>query len=96
MEAYERVLGDAITGDSSHFAREDYVEEAWRIVDPILKNPPPIQEYDQHTWGPQDESVSPQGGWHNPSPTKEAASASNLDTVSAVSVQEPLLRPSPA
>jgi glucose-6-phosphate 1-dehydrogenase len=96
MEAYERVLGDAITGDSSHFAREDYVEEAWRIVDPILKNPPPIQEYDQHTWGPQDESVSPQGGWHNPSPTKEAASASNLDTVSAATVQEPLLRTSPA
>ena len=66
MEAYERVLGDAMTGDSSHFAREDYVEEAWRIVAPVLKNPSPIEEYDRGTWGPQDESVSPSGGWHNP------------------------------
>ena len=37
MEAYERVLGDAMAGDATHFAREDYVEEAWRIVDPVLK-----------------------------------------------------------
>ncbi len=37
MDAYERVLGDALVGDRSLFAREDYVEEAWRIVDPILK-----------------------------------------------------------
>lgn len=64
--AYERVLGDAMNGDPSHFAREDYVEEAWRIVDPILKDPPPIREYEPHTWGPEDESVSPPGGWHNP------------------------------
>ena len=37
MEAYERVLGDAMAGDATLFAREDYVEEAWRIVDPVLK-----------------------------------------------------------
>src|SRR5208282_4482616 len=37
MDAYERVLGDAMTGDATLFAREDYVEEAWRIVDPVLK-----------------------------------------------------------
>ena len=67
MEAYERVLGDAMNGDSSHFAREDYVEEAWRIVDSLLKNAPPIREYDPDTWGPQDDSISPPGGWHNPS-----------------------------
>ena len=66
MEAYERVLGDAMIGDSSHFAREDYVQEAWRIVDPILKSPPPVREYERHTWGPADESMSPPGGWHNP------------------------------
>ena len=68
MEAYERVIGDAMTGDSSHFAREDYVEEAWRIVDPILSSPPPIQEYERHTWGPSqlDRAVIPSGGWHNP------------------------------
>jgi glucose-6-phosphate 1-dehydrogenase len=68
MEAYERVLGDAMAGDSSHFAREDYVEEAWRIVEPILRNPPPVQEYVRHTWGPAQasESVTPPGGWYNP------------------------------
>ena len=87
MEAYERVLCDAMTGDSSHFAREDYVEEAWRIVDPILKNPTPIQEYDRGTWGPQDESVSPAGGWHNPTTmTHETTSASKFETVSAATV----------
>ena len=36
MDAYERVLGDAMAGDRTLFAREDYVEEAWRIVDPVL------------------------------------------------------------
>ena len=68
MAAYERVLGDAMSGDSSHFAREDYVEEAWRIVDPVLKNPPPIQEYEKNTWGPAQsgETVAPPGGWHDP------------------------------
>ena len=66
MEAYERVLGDAMAGDSSHFAREDYVEEAWRIVDPVLKNPPPVQEYDKNTWGPAAPAVTPPDGWHNP------------------------------
>ena len=68
MEAYERVLGDAMSGDPSHFAREDYVEEAWRIVDPILKAGTPIYEYDKNTWGPAevDRLVAPAGGWHNP------------------------------
>ena len=87
MEAYERVLGDAMTGDSSHFAREDYVEESWRIVEPILKNPPQIQEYDRETWGPQDESVSPAGGWHNPNIiTNQATSPSKFETVTASTV----------
>ena len=75
MEAYERVLGDAMAGDPSHFAREDYVEEAWRIVDPLVKNPPPIREYEPHTWGPQDPSVSPPDGWHNPSVSGRETSA---------------------
>ncbi|MGC2583646.1 MAG: glucose-6-phosphate dehydrogenase [Acidobacteriaceae bacterium] len=77
MEAYERVLGDAMAGDSSHFAREDYVEEAWRIVDPVLKNPPPIQEYEKDTWGPgqANESVAPAGGWRNPVVTEAGASS---------------------
>jgi glucose-6-phosphate 1-dehydrogenase len=69
MEAYERVLGDAMAGDATLFARQDYVEEAWRIVDPVLKASTPIYEYDKGTWGPSDvdQKVSPAGGWHNPS-----------------------------
>ena len=68
MDAYERVLGDAMTGDATLFAREDYVEEAWRIVDPVLKANTPIKEYDPKTWGPSDvdQSVAPVGGWQNP------------------------------
>src|SRR5215467_13186543 len=68
MEAYERLLGDAMAGDSTLFAREDYVEEAWRIVDPILKLNTPAYEYEPGTWGPREveEKVAPPGGWHNP------------------------------
>jgi glucose-6-phosphate 1-dehydrogenase len=73
MEAYERVLGEAMAGDSTLFARQDYVEEAWRIVDPVLKANTPIYLYDKGTWGPSglDQKVSPAGGWHNPSATDE-------------------------
>jgi glucose-6-phosphate 1-dehydrogenase len=69
MDAYERLLGDALKGDATLFAREDYVEEAWRIVDPVLKAAIPVYEYEPKTWGPRqvDQQVSPSGGWHNPS-----------------------------
>jgi glucose-6-phosphate 1-dehydrogenase len=68
MDAYERVLGDAIAGDPTLFAREDYVEEAWRIVDPALKASTPVTEYEPNRWGPSevDHKVSPVGGWENP------------------------------
>ena len=68
MDAYERVLGDAMAGDATLFARQDYVEEAWRIVDPVLKAATPIYEYEIGTWGPRevDQRVLPAGGWHNP------------------------------
>ena len=68
MDAYERVLGDAMAGDATLFAREDYVEEAWRIVDPVLKAGTPVFPYDKGTWGPAEvgQKVSPPGGWHNP------------------------------
>jgi glucose-6-phosphate 1-dehydrogenase len=67
MDAYERVLGAAMTGDSSLFAREDYVEEAWRIVEPVLKKSTPIYQYAPDTWGPAEvERVTPPGGWNNP------------------------------
>jgi glucose-6-phosphate 1-dehydrogenase len=67
MDAYERVLGDAMAGDSTLFAREDYVEEAWRIVDPALKAATPVSEYEPKSWGPAEvERVTPPGGWQNP------------------------------
>jgi len=68
MDAYERVLGDAMAGDATLFAREDHVEEAWRIVDPVLKAGTPVYEYEPNTWGPRevDETVSPLGGWQHP------------------------------
>jgi glucose-6-phosphate 1-dehydrogenase len=54
-------------GDATLFAREDYVEEAWRIVDPILKQDTPIYPYAPNTWGPeQAERLRPPGGWDNP------------------------------
>jgi glucose-6-phosphate 1-dehydrogenase len=72
MEAYERVLGDAMSGDATNFAREDYVEEAWRIVDPILKAGTRVYEYDTGTWGPAEAaSVGPDGGWYDPSASDE-------------------------
>ncbi len=54
MDAYERVLGDAIGGDRALFARQDYVEEAWRIVDPVLKKETPVYEYGAGSWGPRE------------------------------------------
>ena len=67
MDAYERVLGDAMRGDQTLFAREDYVEEAWRIVDPVLQSGTPLYEYDPNTWGPDEiKRVTPPGGWQDP------------------------------
>lgn len=66
--AYERVLSDAMKGDATLFARQDYAEEAWRIVDSVLKADTPVHDYEPNTWGPYevDNSVSPARGWHNP------------------------------
>jgi glucose-6-phosphate 1-dehydrogenase len=70
MDAYERVLTDAMAGDSTLFAREDYVEEAWRIVDPVLTAGTPLYQYEPKTWGPNEvECITPPGGWHNPAVT---------------------------
>jgi glucose-6-phosphate 1-dehydrogenase len=67
MDAYERLLGAAMAGDSSLFAREDYVEEAWRIVDPVLKKGTPVYPYAPNTWGPAEVAqVTPPGGWEVP------------------------------
>jgi glucose-6-phosphate 1-dehydrogenase len=68
MGPYERLLGDAANGDATLFAREDAVEAAWRIVDPVLGNATPLYEYEANTWGPSevDRTLAPEGGWHNP------------------------------
>ena len=72
MEAYERLLTAAMEGDGTLFAREDYVEEAWRIVDPVLKKVTPVYSYEPNTWGPREvERVTPEGGWRNPVPEPE-------------------------
>jgi len=67
MDAYERVLGDAMAGDATLFAREDHVEEAWRVVEPVLTASIPVHPYKPGTWGPAEvERVTPPGGWQNP------------------------------
>jgi len=67
MDAYERVLGAAMEGDATLFARQDYVEEAWRIVDPVLTSETKIHIYEPNSWGPDAvETVTPNGGWNNP------------------------------
>ena len=78
MDAYERVLGAAMEGDATLFAREDYVEEAWRIVDPVLKAETPVYEYKANTWGPSEvERVTPVGGWSNPTIAEEALTSTS-------------------
>jgi glucose-6-phosphate 1-dehydrogenase len=67
IQPYELLLGDAMEGDATDFARQDYVEEAWRIVDPMLKANTPVYQYEQGTWGPKEVAqVTPKGGWVNP------------------------------
>ena len=73
--AYERVLGDALEGDATLFARMDYVEEAWRIVDPVLAANTPLRNYEPGTWGPEcPEHIAPPGGWANPARGEGASS----------------------
>ena len=68
-DAYEQLLGDAMRGESFRFAREDYVEEAWRIVDPALTARTPVHPYEPGTWGPpQASELVGTPGWHDPGP----------------------------
>ena len=68
QEAYERLLDDAMDGDASRFAREDQVEEAWRVVDPVLRRPGPVHRYPRGSWGPPeaDRLLGRAGAWHDP------------------------------
>ena len=68
MDAYERLLGDAMAGDATLFARQDVVEAAWAIVEPVLAETRPLFEYEPGTWGPHeaDTLVAEVGGWNDP------------------------------
>ncbi len=66
IDPYERLLGDAMKGDATLFAREDGVEAAWRVVQPVLEAPMPLYEYVPNTWGPREADQLIEGGWHNP------------------------------
>jgi glucose-6-phosphate 1-dehydrogenase len=70
MAPYERLLGDALVGDATLFTREDGVEAAWRMVDPILDNVTPVLPYAPGTWGPAKAATVAKGigGWRNPAP----------------------------
>ncbi|MCI2807658.1 glucose-6-phosphate dehydrogenase [Eoetvoesiella caeni] len=68
MAPYERLLGDAIQGDGSLFARYDCIEAAWRVVEPVLGDAVSVLDYPPHSWGPAQAQALPaqDGGWHNP------------------------------
>ena len=68
LDAYERLLGDAMAGDATLFARQDVVEAAWAIVDPVIHGPSPMYDYDPGSWGPAeaDRLAGEVGGWNTP------------------------------
>jgi glucose-6-phosphate 1-dehydrogenase len=74
IDAYERLLGDAMREDAMLFVREDAVEAAWAIVDPILGNTTTLEEYEPGSWGPHeaDRLAIDVGGWHDPEEHKES------------------------
>ena len=71
---YERLLGDAMAGDGALFTREDAVEAAWAVVDPVLATHHRSHPYAPGTWGPKeaDALITPDGSWHNPAPAASA------------------------
>jgi glucose-6-phosphate 1-dehydrogenase len=75
MDPYERLLHDAMKGDAALFAREDAVEAAWRVVEPILGSTAPPREYQRGTWGPAEANamVAGSGGWRSPEVAGQAA-----------------------
>jgi glucose-6-phosphate 1-dehydrogenase len=74
MEPYERLIGDALSGDATLFAREDEVEAAWAAVDPVLNEPTPVYPYEPGTWGPAEafNIIAGECGWHDPGATAES------------------------
>jgi glucose-6-phosphate 1-dehydrogenase len=68
-DPYERLIDDALAGDARRFAREDAVEEAWRVVEPVLEHPEPVVPYEPGSWGPPegDRIIEGDDCWHSPS-----------------------------
>ncbi len=68
LEAYERLIYDALIGDKTLFARSDSIERLWEVAQPVIENPPPVVEYEPGTWGPEgaDDLIAPRR-WHLPS-----------------------------
>jgi glucose-6-phosphate 1-dehydrogenase len=81
MKPYERLLGDAMRGDVSLFARQEAVEEAWRVVDPIVGGATPLHEYEPGTWGPReaDALIASHGRWRPVSGTAERSEEAHLE-----------------
>jgi glucose-6-phosphate 1-dehydrogenase len=73
---YERLLSDAMKGDGALFTREDAVEAAWAVVNPVLKRHHRVRPYKRGTWGPKDADalIAADGGWHNPSSATSSGS----------------------
>lgn len=73
---YQRLLGDAVRGDAALFTRDDSVEAAWRVIDPVLADTTPPQEYERGQWGPgnADDVLAKGDHWHDPKPEAQAAS----------------------
>jgi len=72
-QPYERLLGDAMAGDGALFTREDSVEAAWAVVDPVLEDRHPAHPYTPGSWGPDeaDALIAVDGRWHNPTPARQ-------------------------
>jgi glucose-6-phosphate 1-dehydrogenase len=68
LDPYERLLGDAMDGDAMLFQRQDGVEAAWSVVEPVLDDKSKLYEYEPGTWGPQAAAdlIAADGGWHDP------------------------------
>ncbi|HEX3837054.1 MAG TPA: glucose-6-phosphate dehydrogenase [Steroidobacteraceae bacterium] len=73
MEPYERLIGDALSGDATLFAREDEVEAAWAAVDPVLNEVTPVYQYEPGSWGPAEafKIIDGECGWHDPGATAD-------------------------
>ena len=77
---YERLIGDALAGNGALFTREEAVEAAWAVVDPVLTAHSPVHRYRPGTWGPRqaEKLIAPDGPWHNPLASKTSSTEADL------------------